>query len=103
MIEIVARSRIGFWTAFMHEGVPHLNIRDPEQGRCITIILTSGEASTLSRDSEAAHALARTLAHMPSRRSTTALETPGIQNREPVVYEWIETQQVDTSRTRMAA
>jgi hypothetical protein len=88
MVDIIARSRIGFWTAFMHAGRPHLNVRDPGTLACVTVPLRADEPSVLAGDAEGAHDLARRLAADVGRRANHVLDTPGIQAVEPVTHDW---------------
>lgn len=88
MVDIIARSRIGFWTAFMHAGRPHLNVRDPGTLACVTVPLRADESSVLAGDADAAHDLARRLSADVGRRANHVLDTPGIQAVEPVTHDW---------------
>ena len=102
MVEVIARSRIGFWTAFVHEGRPHLNIREPVTLACVTVPLQDHEVPILAGDSEGAHLLAVELAADVSRRANHVLDTPGIQASEAVVHDWQPARIVSEPR-RMAA
>jgi hypothetical protein len=88
MTEIIARSRIGFWSAFLHEGRPVLNMRDPMTGEPITVLLTAGEANILGEGHVVAHLHARQVATRVDRRILPAVPTPPISMDEPVAYDW---------------
>jgi len=102
MTTVIARSRIGFWTAFVHEGRPHLNVRDPATLETVTVPLGAHEGPILAGDSDAAHALARALAADVGRRANHVLDTPGIQAIEPVVHDWQPVREVEAPRLMAA-
>lgn len=84
-MSIIARSRIGFWTAFVHLGEPHLNARDAD-GDTVTIPLDADDVARLT-DPRLAHAHARHLAeHGP--RVEPPLPTPPRGDDEPAPYDW---------------
>jgi hypothetical protein len=102
MTDIIARSRIGFWTAFVSEGRPVLNTRHPDTLEAVTVALRDDEAETLAGSYGAAHALARSLTADTGRHAAEAIATPGIQAIEPVTHEWEAEAVVETIR-RIAA
>lgn len=84
-MSIIARSRIGFWTAFTHLGEPHLNARGAD-GDTVTIPLGAGDVVRLT-DPRLAHAHAHALIeHGPSIEP--ALPTPPRGDGEPEPYDW---------------
>ncbi len=84
-MSIIARSRIGFWTAFAHRGESHLNARDAA-GETITIRLDARDVDRLL-DAGLAHAHARHLIEHGTRVEP-ALPTPPRGDDEPAPYEW---------------
>jgi hypothetical protein len=102
MTAVIARSRIGFWTAFLHEGVPHLNVREPVTLRTVTVRLGAHEGPILAGDSDAAHALARALAADVRRRSNHVLETPPVGAFERVVHDWEPVREIPAPRLMAA-
>ena len=102
MTEIIARSRIGFWSAFVHEGRAILNTRRSDTLEPVTIVIDEGEARTLAGDADGAHALARGIAADVRRHANHLVPTPGIQAFEPVVHDWTRTAVVEPIR-RLAA
>ncbi len=85
-MRIIARSRIGFWTAFETEHGSFLNIRD-ETGATVTVLLTQADADLLSADSDICHPHARHLAES-GRRLPQSLPTPPRGGAEPEPHEW---------------
>jgi hypothetical protein len=102
MTEMIARSRIGFWSAFVHEGRAILNARRPDTLEPVTIMLDQDEALILAGHADDAHAFARALAADVGRHANHLVPTPGIQSYEPVVHEWTRTAIVEPIR-RLAA
>ena len=88
MNRIIARSRIGFWTAWRQGGETLLNIRDVT-GETITVEVPDDVVRDLSGDHDLAHRTARDLAR-GGRRLTTALPTPGLWSMgpEPEAFEY---------------
>ena len=60
-MDIIARSRIGYWTAFRQEGVSYLNIRASDTS-CATIVLNARDVDLLSASADVCHPHARHLA-----------------------------------------
>jgi hypothetical protein len=84
-MSIIARSRIGFWTAFVHLDEPHLNARAADGGT-VTIRLDAEDVSRLT-DPRFAHAHARALVER-GPRVDPALPTPPRGDDEPAPYDW---------------
>lgn len=100
-MRIIARSRIGFWTAFETEEGAFLNIRD-QRGQTITVVLGERDVVLLGGDAETCHPHAILLART-GRRLATALSTPLRGNSEPEPHEWQPTMQTQEIERRKAA
>ena len=85
-MRIIARSRIGYWTAFAEGDTAYLNIRD-EEGRPITVVLTSEDEALLAGPAKTCHPHARHLA-ANGRRLAEMLPTPPRGLDEPEAHEW---------------
>lgn len=85
-MRIIARSRIGFWTAFANEEGAFLNVRD-ENGRTISVILTDTDAKMLSGPADVCHPHAVRLTRSGARRPEP-LPTPPRGVSEPEAHEW---------------
>lgn len=102
MGHVVARSRIGFWTAFLHGNQVVLNVRRPTDLATVTIVLTDPEAATIAGGRDESHALASSLARDFSRHADTVLPTPLRSADEPEPHEW-EPAREPTPVRRLAA
>lgn len=83
---IIARSRIGYWTAFSSSDGSFLNVRDDE-GRSVTALLTPDDVALLSADAGVCHPHARLLAKR-GPFVVPSLPTPPRSNDEPEPHEW---------------
>jgi len=100
-MRIIARSRIGFWTAFETVEGAFLNIRDPE-GRTVSVMLDAPDVGLLGDVAEVCHPHAQHLAET-GRRLAAALPTPPRGANEPEPHEWQPTAQITTFEMRKAA
>lgn len=92
-MKIIARSRIGFWSAFTVGGASYLNIRD-EDGEGITVVLTDHDVALLGDDAEVCHPHARQLAKYGNRLAIP-LPTPLRGFDEPEAHEWTPSKTID--------
>lgn len=102
MGHVVARSRIGFWTAFLDGNRIVLNVRRPNDLATVTIVLTDAEAVTIAGGRDESHALASALARDFSRHAEATLPTPLRSADEPEAHEW-EPSREPTPIRRLAA
>jgi hypothetical protein len=102
MGHVIARSRIGFWTAFLDGNRAVLNVRRPTDLVAVTIVLTDAETAIIAGGREESHALASTLARDFSRHADVALPTPPRGADEPEAHEWEPSAEVTPVR-RLAA
>ena len=94
-MRIIARSRIGFWTAFETDAAAYLNVRDGDGGTA-SIVLTDADVVLLEGDAAVCHAHALHLART-GRRLVTSLPTPPRGMQEPGPHEWQPRKPVTTS------
>ena len=85
-MRIIARSRIGYWTAFAEGDTAYLNIRD-EDGRPVTVVLTPEDEAVLAGPADTCHPHARDLA-AKGPRLAEMLPTPPRGLNEPEAHEW---------------
>jgi len=100
-MRIIARSRIGFWTAFETDGGAYLNVRDGDGGTA-SIVLTDADIVLLEGDAAVCHAHALRLARA-GLRLDTPLPTPPRGTQEPEPHEWQPRKPVTTSAMLRAA
>jgi hypothetical protein len=100
-MRIIARSRIGFWTAFETTEGAFLNVRD-EAGRTVSVILADADVALLADVAEICHPHARRLAEA-GRRLDIALPTPLRGTQEPEPHEWQPTRPITTFEMLKAA
>lgn len=85
-MRIIARSRIGFWTAFENEAGSFLNARDAA-GTTVTILLSPSDVDLMAADAAICHPHALHLV-ATGRRLVHALPTPPPGAAEPEPHEW---------------
>lgn len=91
MEKIIARSRIGFWTAFRTDDASYLNIR-ADDGATVTVVLSATDVEMLASDADVCHPHARRLANH-GRRLDVPLPTPPRGTDEPEPHEWMPREQ----------
>jgi hypothetical protein len=100
-MRIIARSRIGFWTAFETSEGTFLNLRG-ENGEPLSIVLTAADVALLADAAEICHPHARRLARS-GQRLDVALTTPSRGTNEPEPHEWQPRKPISTSAMLKAA
>jgi len=100
-MRIIARSRIGFWTAFETAEGAFLNVRD-ENLLTVTIMLSRTDREILAGNAEVCHPHASHLARF-GRRLPEPLPTPPRGVSEPEPHEWQPKTEIRTVERLMAA